>query len=231
MKTILVIDDEKDLIKLVDFNLSKEGFLVLGAKDGPSGLEIAKKNSPDLVLLDLMLPGMDGLEVCKKLKSAQETARIPIIMLTAKAQETDRVVGLEIGADDYITKPFSPRELAARVKAILRRFEVSSQPQEVIKINELNIDHGKRTVTLGKKQLNLTTTEFNILWHLANRPGRVITRDDLISVARGDDVFIIDRNIDVHIVALRKKLGKYKDLIETIHGVGYKLNEDYLDQK
>jgi len=221
MKTILVIDDEKDLIKLADYHLSKEGFLVISAKDGIQGLEIAKKHRPDLILLDIMLPKMDGWEVCKKLKASSETSHIPVIMLTARTQETDKVLGLELGADDYITKPFNTRELVARVKSVLRRSDVTSK-KDVLKIDDLVIDYSGRTVSLGDKTIELTNTEFNLLWYMANRRGKVIPRDDLISASRGEDAMVIDRTIDVHIASLRKKLGKYKNLIQTIRSVGYK---------
>jgi DNA-binding response OmpR family regulator len=222
MKTVLVIDDEKDLIKLVDYHLSREGYLVIGAKDGLQGLETAKKHKPDLILLDIMLPGMDGWEVCKHLKKSTELSRIPVIMLTARTQEMDKVLGLELGADDYITKPFSPRELVARVKAILRRSE-SPVKKNSLKIDNLLIDYTGRTVSAGNKIIDLTNTEFNILWHLANHQGRVVPRDELISASRGDDAMVVDRTIDVHIASLRKKLGKSGDIIETVRGVGYKL--------
>jgi DNA-binding response OmpR family regulator len=221
MKTILIIDDEKDLIKLVDHHLSREGYLVLGAKKGIEGIKIANENKPDLIILDIMLPEIDGWEVCKRLRASPETSRIPIIMLTARTQETDKVIGLELGADDYVTKPFSPRELVARVKAVLRRFDATQQ-KTLLKIDELAIDYAGRTVTLKDKKIELTHTEFNLLWYLANRPGRVIHRDDLISAGRGEDAVVIDRTIDVHIVSLRKKLCKYKDRIETVRGTGYK---------
>ncbi|MEK7448003.1 MAG: response regulator transcription factor [Planctomycetota bacterium] len=224
MKTILVIDDEKDLIKLIDHHLSKEGYLVIGAKNGAEGLDIALKHKPDLILLDIMLPKMDGWDVCKKLKSRPETAPVPVIMLTARAQETDKVLGLELGADDYITKPFSPRELVARVKAVMRRFE-QQENKTRLKISDIVIDYPGRTVMLKDKMIDLTNTEFNLLWYLANRPGKVISRDDLITAGRGDDAMVIDRTIDVHITSLRKKLGKYKDLIETVRSVGYKFKE------
>jgi DNA-binding response OmpR family regulator len=229
MKTVLVIDDEPDLIKLVDFHLSRDGYLVIGARDGLTGFGHAKKHQPHLILLDLMLPGMDGLETCKKLKAEPDTAGIPIIMLTAKAQEIDKVLGLELGADDYITKPFGPRELVARVKAVLRRSEVQTHTN-VLKIGQLKIDYAGRAVFYAKNKLELTPTEFNLLWYLASRPGKVITRDDLISAGRGGDAIIFDRTVDVHIVSLRKKLGGCKSLIETIRGVGYKFNPDNVQE-
>ena len=221
MKTILVIDDEKDLIKLVDHHLSREGYLVIGAKNGIEGLDIAQKHKPDLILLDIMLPKMDGWEVCKRLKSAPETAHIPVVMLTAKAQEIDKIIGLELGADDYITKPFSPREMVARVKAVLRRFE-PAKLKETLNIDNISINYKGRTVEVKNKQIELTNTEFNLLWYLVNHRGQVISRDDLITAGRGDDAMVIDRTIDVHIASLRKKLGKSGSLIETVRGVGYK---------
>ncbi|MFA5795005.1 MAG: response regulator transcription factor [Candidatus Brocadiia bacterium] len=224
MKTVLVIDDEKDLVKLVDHHLGKEGYLVIGARDGAEGLEVARKHKPDLILLDIMMPRMDGWDVCKKLKSMPGTSQVPVIMLTARAQETDKVLGLELGADDYITKPFSPRELVARVKAVLRRFE-ACEFKESLKVGDIDIDYKGRTVTVKDKRVELTNTEFNLLWHLVNRRGAVISRDDLISAGRGDDAAVIDRTIDVHIAALRKKLGKSGRLIETVRGVGYKFTE------
>jgi len=224
MKTILVIDDEKDLIKLIDFNLSKEGYLVIGAKDGVQGLEIARKHKPDLILLDIMMPKMDGWEVCKKLKSGNETAHIPIIMLTARAQESDKVLGLELGADDYMAKPFNVRELTARVKAVLRRTESVKKPN-VIKIGDLNINYSGREVLMGQKSIDLTNTEFNLLWYLVNHRNMVVNRDDLITAGRGDESMVLDRTVDVHIASLRKKLGRHKNIIETIRAVGYKLND------
>jgi DNA-binding response OmpR family regulator len=221
MKTILVIDDEKDLVKLVDLHLTKEGYLVIGAKNGIEGLDIAQKHKPDLILLDLMMPKLDGLEVCKRLKSAAETARIPVVMLTAKAQESDKVIGLELGADDYITKPFSPREMVARVKAVLRRSE-PAKLKDLLTVNDISINYKGRSVEVKNKRVDLTQTEFNLLWHLINRPGQVISRDDLITAGRGDDAMVIDRTIDVHIASLRKKLGKAGSTIETVRGVGYK---------
>ena len=223
MKTILVIDDEKDLIKLIDLHLSKEEYLVISAKNGIEGLDIALKHKPDLILLDIMMPKLDGLEVCKRLKSATETSRIPVVMLTAKAQETDKVIGLELGADDYITKPFSPRELVARVKAVLRRSE-PAKLKDALTVGDITISYAGRTVEVKNKKIELTQTEFNLLWHLMNRPGRVISRDDLITAGRGDDAMVIDRTIDVHIASLRKKLGKSGSVIETVRGVGYKFS-------
>ncbi|MBI2932807.1 MAG: response regulator [Planctomycetes bacterium] len=223
--TILVIDDEKDVVELVRHNLEKQGMDVVGAQDGESGLAVAREHAPALIVLDLMLPGIDGLEVCRRLRADTRTARIPIIMLTARGTETDRVVGLEIGADDYVSKPFSPRELVARVKAVLRRTTVATEPRDVIRHGDLIVDHARREVTWRGKALSLTATEFRVLEFLAAHPGHVYSRNDIIDGALGRDVAVIDRTVDVHVTSLRKKLGKAGDLIETVRGFGYKFRE------
>jgi DNA-binding response OmpR family regulator len=224
-QTILIIDDEPELIKLLDYNLTRAGYLAISAKDGIAGLEVARKHSPELIILDIMMPGLDGWEVCKKLRADPATASTPLLMLTAKAEEGDRVLGLELGADDYVTKPFGVRELLARVKALLRRAEIAPDRQEVVKAGPLIIDSGRRTVTAAGKRVDLTTTEFDLLRSLAERPGRVISREDLLARVRGDDAAVIDRTVDVHVSALRRKLGKHGDLVETVRGVGYRLKE------
>ncbi|MEO7156699.1 MAG: response regulator transcription factor [Vicinamibacterales bacterium] len=223
--TVLVIDDEKDLLELVRYNLEKEHLDVITASDGTSGLEIGLKHKPDLVLLDLMMPGMSGLEVCKQLRADARTHRVPIIMLTAKAAETDKIVGLEMGADDYITKPFSVRELLARVRAVLRRTVTQSAPTDVIRRGQLVIDISQHEVTFSGQKIALTATEFRILEYLANRPGRVLSRDDIIDGALGRDAAVFNRTIDVHITALRKKLGAGGPHIETVRGFGYKWSD------
>jgi two-component system phosphate regulon response regulator PhoB len=223
--TVLVIDDERDLIELVRYNLDKEGFDVVAASDGTSGLEIATKHKPNLVVLDLMMPGMDGLEVCRRMRSDERTRRIPVIMLTAKAAEADRIVGLEMGADDYVTKPFSPRELIARVKAVLRRSGDQQEPVEMIRSGELAIDSKRHEVMYGGKPIALTATEFRILQFLAGRPGRVVSREEIIDAALGREAAIFDRTIDVHITAIRKKLGHGGLQIETVRGFGYKFRD------
>ena len=223
--TILVIDDEKDLLELVQYNLQKERFDVITTSDGASGLEVAMKHRPDVIVLDLMMPGMDGLEVCRELRADSRTARIPIIMLTARATEADRVVGLEMGADDYVTKPFSPRELVARVKAILRRSTMQEEPQEVIRQGGVVIDVKRHEVTADGIPVTLTATEFRILQFMASRPGRVLSRDEIIDAALGRDAAVFDRTIDVHMTSIRRKLGKHGDQIETVRGFGYKFRE------
>ena len=223
--TVLVIDDEKDLLELVRYNLEREKLDVITASDGQSGLEIGLKHKPDLVLLDLMMPGMNGLEVCKQLRADARTSRVPIIMLTAKAAETDKIVGLELGADDYITKPFSVRELVARVRAVLRRSAQAETGEEVIRRGDLSIDVARHEVTWEGKPVALTATEFRILEFLAGRPGRVMSRDDIIDGALGRDTSVFNRTIDVHITALRKKLGGGGAHIETVRGFGYKWSD------
>lgn len=223
--TVLVIDDEKDLQELVRYNLEKEGFDVILARDGKSGLDIALRHRPDLIVLDLMMPGMDGLEVCRSLRGDERGRQIPLLMLTAKATEADRVVGLELGADDYVTKPFSPRELVARVKAILRRSQTPTEPMEVIRRGELLIDVGCHQVKYQEKEVQLTATEFRILQYMASRPGRVLKRDEIIDAALERDSDVFDRTIDVHITAIRRKLGRAGEMIETVRGFGYRFRE------
>ena len=222
--TILVIDDEKDLIELVRYNLEKEGFDVVGAADGKAGLEVAREHRPDLILLDLMMPGLDGLEVCRRLRADGRTAGIPVILLTAKATEADRVVGLEMGADDYITKPFSPRELVARVKTRLRR-AAGGEDLEILRCGDLVVDVPRHEVTWKGKSVVLTAAEFRILRFLAKSPGRVYSRSDILDGAFEKDAAVTDRTIDVHVMAIRKKLGKGGALLETVRGFGYKLRE------
>jgi DNA-binding response OmpR family regulator len=219
----MVIDDEPDLVRLVEYNLQKEGYVVLTARDGETGLKLARQHAPQVVLLDVMMPGADGWEVCKRLRAEPKTAAIPIIMLTAKAQESDRILGLELGADDYMTKPFSVRELTARIKAVRRRFE--RDVGEVVRVGPLSLDSGRREALLAGKPMTLTTTEFNLLRAMAERPGRVFAREDLISAARGDEAIVTDRTVDVHVASIRRKLGKHGRLVETVRGVGYRLKE------
>jgi len=223
---ILIVEDEDDVVELVRYNLEKGGYLTDVAMAGREALAKVKSGVPDLVLLDLMLPEIDGLEVCKLIKNDAETAAIPVVMLTAKGTESDIVVGLEMGADDYITKPFSPRVLLARVKAVLRRQE---QPVEsdktVLRIHDIEIDAGKHRVLVRGKQVNLTGTEFNLLRFLAARPGWVFTRYQIVDAIHGSDYPVTDRSIDVQVVGLRKKLGSAGKYIETVRGVGYRFEE------
>lgn len=223
---ILVIDDEEDLIELVRYNFEREGFQVQSASDGESGLRIARQELPDLILIDLMLPGMDGLELCRSLRAENRTASIPVIMLTAKSAESDRIVGLELGADDYVTKPFSPRELAARVKAVLRRTHPPLLQSKVIHQGVLSIDLARREVSIQGSPVELTATEFRLLQFFAEHPGRVFSRSELINAALGREVSVIERTIDVHITGLRKKLGICSDWVETIRGFGYRFRKE-----
>ena len=223
--TILVIDDEPDLLELVEFNLKKDGYETIVAKNGQAGLEIAQKHLPDLIVLDLMMPGIDGLEVCRQLRADSRTRQIPMIMLTAKSGEADRIVGLELGADDYVTKPFSPRELVARVRALLRRATTTQETPTVIRQGDLLIDLTRHEVTSAGKPITLTPTEVRILHFIIARPGRVLSREQIIEAAVGNDMAVFDRTIDVHIAAIRRKLGKSGDKIETIRGFGYKWRE------
>lgn len=224
-KMVLTIDDEKDLIELLRYNLEKEGFRVRGALDGESGLAMALQERPDVVLVDLMLPGIDGLEVCRRLRADSRTAAIPLIMLTAKSGESDRVVGLELGADDYVTKPFSPRELTARVRALLRRAEGLHEPPALLRRGDLVVNLERHEVACGGRAIELTATEFRLLHFLASHPGRVFSRGELIDNVLGRDVEVLDRTVDVHIVALRKKLGKHGELVETVRGFGYRFQQ------
>jgi DNA-binding response OmpR family regulator len=224
-KLIAVVDDEPDIVELVAHNLKKERFKVKEIYDGPSLFSYLSTTLPDLIILDLLLPEIDGLEVCRILKKDERTSSVPIIMLTAKGSETDKVVGLELGADDYIVKPFSPRELVARVKAVLRRMEAKAEKPKLIKKNDLLIDLGKFEVRIKGKKIDLTTTEFRILTILAQRPGWVFTRDQLLDRLWGEDKIVLGRTIDVHITQLRKKLGELGKLVKAIRGIGYKLEK------
>lgn len=224
---ILVVDDERDILDLVEYNLSKEGYHVTCVDSGEEALEKARLLSPDLILLDLMLPGVDGLEVCKKLKQDYKTKNISIVMLTAKGEEADIVAGLEMGADDYVTKPFSPRILLARVKSVLRRVRENliAARDEVIHIADLVIDPGRHKVLLDDDPVDLTFSEFYLLHTLAQRPGWVYTRYQIVDALRGDDYPVTERAVDVLVVGLRKKLKKHGNLIQTVRGVGYRFKE------
>lgn len=223
---ILIVDDEEDILTLLEYNLEKAGFEVISANDGPEAIELTKKKSPSLVILDIMLPSMEGTEVCKVIKRDNATSHIPIIMLTAKGEEVDRIVGLELGADDYITKPFSPRELILRVKAILKRMQGRQESGSInIKAGNIKIDIERSMVISNGKHLKLTATEFKLLVELVKAKGKVLSRDDLLDKVRGTDYFVTDRTIDTHIRRLREKLGKSAKHIETVRGFGYKFLE------
>ena len=224
---IVVVEDEADILEVIDYNLSKEGFDVSSSTDGLEGLAFVQKEIPDLVLLDLMLPGMDGIEICRQLKADSATRSISIIMVTAKGEESDIVLGLGIGADDYVLKPFRPRELIARVKSVLRRGRLKEEVNEdIVSIDGMVIDCNRHEVRLEGKKINLTAMEFKLLHFLASHPGRVFTREHILNNVSSEDAYIIDRNIDVHIRSIRKKLDKQRDLIETIHRVGYRFRDE-----
>jgi len=227
-KNILVVEDDLDIRELISFNLANEGHQVFEANDGEVGIDKARNNNPDLILLDLMLPGIQGLDVCRIIKSDQETKEIPIIMVTALGQEEDIVKGLETGADDYITKPFSIKVLIARVNAVLKRsIEVGKDKSKDILINGINIKTRSREVWVNKNLINdLTFSEFQILYLLAGHPGWVFTRYQIIDKIRGDNYPVTDRSVDFQIVGLRKKLGDAGKLIKTVRGVGYRFTPD-----
>jgi len=223
---ILVVEDEEDIRELLAYNLTREGFRVAAAESGELGLEIARQESPDLIVLDLMLPGMNGIEICRKLKAESQTQRIPVIILTARGEEEDIVAGFAAGADDYVTKPFSPRVLIARVGANLRRKAILAPGSEtVLRYYELNVHPGRHEVRVGHTPVNLTHTEFRILHYLMSRPGWVFTRNQIVRAVHGDDYPVTGRSVDVQIAALRKKLAGAGHFIQTVRGVGYKLGD------
>jgi two-component system phosphate regulon response regulator PhoB len=225
-ESILAVEDEKDILELLRYNLAKEGYQVTAVTSGEEGLQSARSRVPDLILLDLMLPGMDGLEVCRRLKFDAKTRQVPVIMLTAKGEEADIVAGLELGADDYITKPFSTRVLLARVRTVLRRHRTPPPGEEaLLKIHDLVIDPGRHEVLIQGEAVDLTASEFRLLHLLARRPGWVLTRANIVEGVHGEEYPVTDRAVDVKIVALRKKLGPAAGYIETVRGVGYRFKE------
>jgi len=224
-ETILIVEDDKNISKLIKYNLEKEGYKCMVSFDGEDAIRTLDNSSADLIILDIMLPGIDGLEVCRQLKQDKKLSNTPIIMLTAKGEEVDKVVGFELGADDYIVKPFSPRELILRIKAILKRLQPAETEKDVLKSGKLTVDLSRHKVTVDKKEVDLTNMEFKLLVTLMQRAGRVQSRETLL-----DDVWdiasdVTTRTVDTHIKRLREKLGKTGDLIETIRGVGYRFRE------
>lgn len=225
---ILILEDEPDIREILEYALKRDGFDVISATDGQAGLAAARRLVPDLILLDLMLPGMDGLEVCRQIRGDPSTAGIALIMVTAKGEESDVVLGLGLGADDYIAKPFKPHELVARTRAVLRRTRqaaIGKQDQRAVVTGALRIDPASHRAMLDGQELPLTATEFRILHFLASRPGRVFTRDQILAASIGANVVVLERNIDVHIRSIRKKLGAQRDLIETVRSIGYRFAE------
>ncbi|MBC7784445.1 MAG: response regulator transcription factor [Burkholderiales bacterium] len=230
-KKVLVVDDEKDIVEMMSFNLTRNGYDVVTAHNGNDALEVAQREMPDLIILDLMMPGLDGTEVTRRLKADPRMAKIPLVMLTAKGEETDVVVGLRLGADDYVTKPFSVKILMERLNTILRRADGAwgtapgGEETDVLRAGPLVIDSSKHEASVGGEVIRLTLTEFKLLSALVVARGRVLSRDQLMDKAMGTDVFVTDRAIDVHITAIRKKLGDASWLVHTVRGVGYRLQE------
>ena len=225
-ESILAVDDEEDILELLRYNLSREGYRVTPATTGEEAVRLALSLLPDLILLDLLLPGMDGLEVCRRLKADARTRSIPLIMLTAKGEEADIVAGLELGADDYVTKPFSPRVLLARIRTVLRRRSAEVPADTTpLKYKDLSINPGRHEVLLAGQPLDLTVTEFQLLHLLTQRPGWVFTRSQMVQVVHGGDFAVTERSVDVHIVGLRKKLGAFGKFLETVRGIGYRLKD------
>jgi two-component system alkaline phosphatase synthesis response regulator PhoP len=235
MTKILVTDDEKDIVELISYNLEKEGFSIIKAYNGEAALRLVKLHKPDLLILDLMLPEMSGIDVCKAVRNNPDTANLPIIMVTAKVDETDKIIGLEIGADDYITKPFSIKELVARVRAILRRLrdENKQHLKEKFSYRGLKIDYASYEVTVDGKKVTLSPTEIKLLFFFTQHPGRVYTRDQILGYVWGDDTFVTPRAVDVHIRRLRSQIEKdvnNPQNIITVRGVGYKFNETQVSE-
>ena len=225
-QSVLVVEDEEDIMEVIRFNLEKEGYEVNQALSGEKALQVIENNLPSLILLDLMLPGINGLDLCRIFKQNDRTKAIPVIMLTAKSEDADIVAGLEMGAEDYITKPFSPRVLLARVRTVLRRRETGvKDDSSVIQVEGMQIHPGRHEVTMGENVVDLTPSEFRILHYLARRPGWVYSRDQIIDAIRGHGYVVTDRAIDVQVVGLRKKLGDYGKFIETVRGIGYRFRD------
>lgn len=222
MTRVLIIEDEATYRETLGYLLRKEGFDVVEAADGTIGLAEFERGGADIVLLDLMMPGLPGTEVCRRLRARSS---VPVIMVTARDDEIDKVVGLELGADDYVTKPFSPRELVLRVKALLKRRRGDGEPRQALVAGDLRLDRERHEVTIGKKAVDLTATEFKLLAHLMEYPGRAMTRDQLLDSVWGMDAFVTDRTIDTHVKRLRAKLGKLGERVETVRGVGYRFRE------
>jgi two-component system phosphate regulon response regulator PhoB len=224
-QTILIIEDERALVEVLTYNLRKEGFEVHSATDGQDGLRRAQTTLPDLIVLDLMLPVIEGLEVCRILKSGARTRDIPLLMLTARTEETDEIVGFQMGTDDYVQKPFKIKPLIQRIKALLRRRKTSITEGDVVSAGGIEIDRSQHRATVDAHELNLTPTEFRLLWALVRQPGRAFSRHELMETAMGDDALVLERTIDVHVKSLRQKLGTRSEQIETVRGVGYRFRE------
>jgi two-component system phosphate regulon response regulator PhoB len=224
-QTILIIEDERALVEVLTYNLRKEGFEVHSATDGQDGLRRAQTNLPDLIILDLMLPVIEGLEVCRVLKSGARTRDIPLLILTARSEEVDEIVGFQMGADDYVTKPFKIKPLIQRIKALLRRKKNATAEGEIVTGGGIEINRTQHRATVNDIELNLTPTEFRLLWALVRQPGRAFSRHELMEAAMGDDALVLERTIDVHVKSLRQKLAEKSEQIETVRGVGYRFRE------
>ncbi|MDR9417642.1 response regulator transcription factor [Gracilimonas sp.] len=222
-KTILVVDDEKDLLDLIEYNLKKEGFDVLKAENGKEGIQIAKEHNPDLVLMDIMMPKMDGMEAVEKMRSDDQLKSIPIIFLTARSDEKTEVEGLNKGGDDYITKPISTTKLISRIKAVMRRFDETEEEVNRLDVHDLSIDKDRYIVKRGEEEFQLPRKEFELLYYLASRKGKVRDRQTLLNKVWGDNIYVVDRTVDVHVRKIREKLGNH--YIETVKGVGYRFKE------
>jgi two-component system alkaline phosphatase synthesis response regulator PhoP len=222
-KTILVVDDEKDLLDLIEYNLKKEGFNVLKAENGEEGIKIAKEHKPDLVLMDIMMPKMDGMEAVEKMRGDDDLKSIPIIFLTARSDEKTEVEGLNKGGDDYITKPISTTKLISRIKAVMRRFDETEEEVNRLDVHDLSIDKDRYIVTRGEEEFQLPRKEFELLYYLASRRGKVRDRQTLLNKVWGDNIYVVDRTVDVHVRKIREKLGDH--YIETVKGVGYRFKE------
>lgn len=227
-KKIVVVEDEEDILDIITYNLQREGYKVRGALDGAEGLDLIRRETPDLAMLDIMLPGLDGIEICRRMKADSAVRDVPIIMVSARGEESDVVLGLGLGADDYIAKPFKPKEMTARVRAVLRRGPIREDISEKRRLvrGGMIIDLDRHEVVVGDMRVDLTATEMRLLHYLACHPGRVFSRDQLVARAIGNDVIVTDRNIDVHVRAIRKKLGALNDCIETVRGVGYRFRDE-----
>ncbi|MCH8567306.1 MAG: response regulator [Balneolales bacterium] len=222
-ETILVVDDEEDLLEFISYNLSKEGYSVLTSENGREGLKLAREHKPDLILLDIMMPDITGIEVCRHLKQDSELKDTPVIFLTAKVDEKFEVQGLDLGADDYLSKPISTSKLKSRIKAVLRRYRNADKPEAVLHVHELMIDRDRYIVSDGSKEYNLPKKEFELLYYLASRKGKVLDRQTLLNEVWGNNIYVIDRTVDVHIRKIREKIGE--DYIETVKGVGYRFRQ------
>jgi len=222
-QTILVVDDEQDLLDLIEYNLKKEGFVVIKAENGLEGIKAAKEHKPDLILLDIMMPKMDGLEVCNQIRQDKEIKKTPIIFLTARGDEKTEVEGLNSGGDDYITKPISTTKLMSRIKAVLRRFDDTEDEIVKLEVHDLTIDKDRYIVKKGEEDFHLPRKEFELLYFLASRKGRVLDRQTLLNKVWGDNIYVVDRTVDVHVRKIREKLGDH--YIETVKGVGYRFKE------